>query len=305
MSPQLAGVIPPIVTPFTASEEVDEDALRAEINYMLEAGAHGITLTGSTGEGHTMTVEDSCLVARIAVAEVGGRVPVVSGIIQDSTRTVVRYGRALKDQGVDALQITPVHYLFAPGRDGTLRYYEEIGSKVQLPIVIYNVVPWNTIDVPTLLDLAEQEWIIGVKQSGGDIHKLADLLRAVRATGSRLRVLSAVDALLFSSYLMGAHGSIAAVLAVLPRQSVALWNACQAGDIGGALEIHEAMLPLWRILEVPSDMTARVKAAISLQGRAVGDPRRPLLPVSAEVRAELDAALEISGELATSSAVAS
>jgi 4-hydroxy-tetrahydrodipicolinate synthase len=160
--------------------------------------------------------------------------------------------------------------------------------------VIYNVVPWNTIDVPTLLELADQEWIIAVKQSGGDIHKLADLLRAVRASGSGLRVLSAVDALMFPSYLMGAHGSIAAILAVLPQQNVTLWDACQAGDMVTAREIHEAMLPLWRVLEIPSDMTARVKAAINLQGRAVGNPRRPVLPVTSEVAADLRSALEIS-----------
>lgn len=286
ISPHLEGVIPPLVTPFREDEDVDEEAVRREVRYCLDAGVHGLTLTGSTGEGHTLTVEESVRVARTAIDEAKGRVPIVGGIIQDSTRAVIRYGKALKEAGVDALQITPVHYLFAPDAEGTLAYYDEIGNAVQLPIVIYNVVPWNTIMPDTLIKLAEQEWIIAVKQSGGDIHKLADLLRAVRTSGSRLRVLSAVDALLMPSYLLGAHGSVAGILAVLPKLSVELWNACQARDLDRALGLHDRILPIWRVLDKP-DMTARVKCAIELQGRRVGKSRRPLQPVSPEVRDEI------------------
>lgn len=296
MSVDLHGVIPPLVTPFDKHEEIDEQALRAEVRTCLEAGVHGVTVTGSTGEGHTLTVEESVRVATITLDEVAGRVPVVSGIIQDSTRAVVRYGKALKDVGVAALQITPVHYLFNPGPDGTIAYYDEIGSAVELPIVIYNVVPWNTILPDTLIKLAQQPWIVAVKQSGGDIHKLADLMRTVHETGSSLRVLSAVDALLMASYQMGSHGSVAGILSVVPRLSVELWDACQAGDFARATALHERILPIWRIIEHP-DMTARLKCAIALQGRPVGQARRPLLPVSASVRNEIRDVLAHSGVL--------
>lgn len=291
MTLDLHGVIPPLATPFDEREELDEKAFRDEVRRCLAAGVHGLTVTGSTGEGHTLTVEESVRVAEIALDEVSGRVPVVSGIIQDSTRAVIRYGRALKATGVQALQITPVHYLFNPGPDGTLAYYGEIGDAVGLPIVIYNVVPWNTILPETLLQLAGQAHIVAVKQSGGDIHKLADLLRGVHETKSRLRVLSAVDTLLMPSYLMGAHGSVAGILSVVPDLSVQLWDACQRGDLERARELHERMLPIWRIIDRP-DMTSRLKCAIELQGRQVGPPRRPLLPVSEEVRQEIRRVLE-------------
>jgi 4-hydroxy-tetrahydrodipicolinate synthase len=291
MTLDLHGVIPPLITPFDEREELDEEALREEVRRCLAAGVHGLTVTGSTGEGHTLTVEESVRVAEIALEEVRGRVPVVSGIIQDSTRAVIRYGKALAATGVQAIQITPVHYLFSPGPDGTLAYYQEIGDAVGLPIVIYNVVPWNTIVPETLLRLAEQSHVVAVKQSGGDIHKLADLLRGVHETKSPLRVLSAVDALLMPSYLMGAHGSVAGILSVVPTLSVQLWDACQAGDLERARELHERMLPIWRIIDRP-DMTARLKCAIELQGRRTGPARRPLLPVSAEVRQEIRSVLE-------------
>jgi 4-hydroxy-tetrahydrodipicolinate synthase len=291
MSLDLAGIIPPLVTPFTADGEIDKAALEREVHYMLDAGVDGITVTGSTGEGHTMTIEESCRVARIAIEAVAGRVPVISGIIQDSTTAAIRYGLALKEAGVSALQITPVHYLFTSGEASTLAYYDEIGRAVQLPIVVYNVVPWNTIGPATLLRLAELDWVVGVKQSGGDIHKLADLLRLIRLTGSRLRVMSAVDALLYPSFLLGAHGSVAGILTVAPRLSVELWQVCQSGNLARALEIHDLLLPVWRLMEAP-DMPARVKAALELQGRRVGGCRKPLLPVTEEVREQIRAVLE-------------
>src|SRR5690606_37313661 len=133
--------------------------------------------------------------------EANGRVPVISGIIRDSTREVVAYGKALKTAGADALQITPVHYLFSSGDDGTYAYYERIANEVGLPIVIYNVVPWNTVSPEALMRLSEIDQVVAVKQSGGDIHKLADLLLM---NDGRLIIYSAVDDLLYPSFALGA-----------------------------------------------------------------------------------------------------
>ena len=295
MSVQLRGIIPPLVTPFLdGSEDLDEDGLRAEIRSLLDAGVHGLTLCGSTGEGHTLSVEETVRCAEIGVEEAAGQVPVVIGIIRDSTREVIRYGQALRRvHGVAALQITPVHYLFNPGPDGTYAFYADIGRAVGLPIVIYNVVPWNTISPELLLRLSEIPEVIAVKQSGGDIHKLAELLRANRG---RLQVLSAVDDLLYPSLALGADGAIAAILTVLPELAVALWEAVRRGDHPTARALHERILPVWTAINHP-DMSARTKAAVGLRGRRVGPPRGPLLPVSEAVRGEIASALQAAGVL--------
>jgi 4-hydroxy-tetrahydrodipicolinate synthase len=294
MAAQFRGIMPPMVTPFTADEELDEGALRRETRVMLDAGVHGLCVCGSTGEGHVLTAEESCRVVAVVREEVAGRVPVIAGIIRDSTREVIRYGLALRDAGADALQITPVHYLFSPTEAGTIDYYRRIGAAVGLPILIYNVIPWNTIAPDLLLRLAEIEQVVGVKQSGGDIHKLADLLKLNRG---RLQVFTAVDDLLYPSFMLGAEGAIAAILTVLPALSVQLWDACQVGDHATARALHERLLPVWRAINAP-DMSARTKAAIALQGRPVGPARHPLLPVTPEVRATIAAALEEAGVLA-------
>jgi 4-hydroxy-tetrahydrodipicolinate synthase len=293
--PLLTGIIPPLVTPFApGTEDLDEAALRAELRYLLATGVHGVTLCGSTGEGHTLSLEETVRCAEIAVEEARGRVPVVIGIIRDSTREVIRYGQALKQvEGVDALQITPVHYLFNPGPEGTYAYYRDIARAVGLPMVIYNVVPWNTISPETLLRLSEIPEVIAVKQSGGDIHKLAELLRSNRG---RLQVLTAVDDLLYPSFMLGAQGAITAVLTIVPDLAVALWDACQRGDHATARSLHERIVPIWTAINHP-DMSSRTKAAIALRGRKVGPARGPLLPVSDPVRDQIAAALREAGVL--------
>jgi 4-hydroxy-tetrahydrodipicolinate synthase len=295
MAVELKGIIPPLVTPFTTEQDLDEDGLRAEIRYLLEVGVHGLTICGSTGEGHTLTLKETVRISEIAVKEAEGRVPVVTGIIRDSTREVIRYGQALKDTGVDGLQITPVHYLFNSGDDGTYAYYESIAHAVDLPIVMYNVVPWNTVSPELLLRLSEIPSVVAVKQSGGDIHKLADLLRANRG---RLQVLTAVDDLLYPSFVLGADGAIAAIVSVLPDLCVRLWNACGRGDHEEARALHERILPVWRVMNY-ADLPSRAKAAIDLRGRRVGPARHPLLPISSDGLRQLEHALDAAGVLPT------
>jgi 4-hydroxy-tetrahydrodipicolinate synthase len=298
MKPELFGVIPPLVTPLTDHEEIDEDALRQEIEYMGRIGVHGVVVGGSSGEGEKLSVEESCQIAQIAVSQVGGRFPVLAGVIEDSTRAAIRRGKALKDVGVDALQVTNVHYLHRPGDEGTLRFYGQLGEAIQLPIVLYNVVPWNMLDVPTIMRLADLEWVLGVKQSANDIHRLADLIQRVHETGSDLRVLSAIDALLFPTFLLGAHGTVGFTASVLPRLTLALWNACQKGEVDRARELHERMLPvvlLWQACD--TDQESAMKAAIEVQGRHVGPPRSPALPVNRVLYERFRTTVETSGEL--------
>jgi 4-hydroxy-tetrahydrodipicolinate synthase len=288
MTLDLHGIIPPLVTPFDADENVDENALRAEVRYHLDRGVHGLCVTGSTGDGQMLSAEDSAAVATAAVKEVAGRVPVISGIIRDSTAEVIRYGRLLRDTGVDALQVTPVHYLFQPDEENTIAYYRRISEETGLPVLIYNVIPYALIPATTVARiLNEVPGVVAVKQSGGNIHQLADLLHYAPTGG---KVFTAVDDLLYPGYLLGAQGAISATLTVVPELCVAQWEAVQRGDHAEALAIHNKLLPIWRAIDGPN-MTVRIKAALALQGRDGGHGRSPLTPVSDTERATIREAL--------------
>jgi 4-hydroxy-tetrahydrodipicolinate synthase len=287
----LGGMISTVVTPFDKDDDVDLELLRAEVRYLLDQGITAICACGSTGEGQTLSIDESAAICSAVVDEVAGRVPVIGGVIQNSTAQAKRYSMALKKAGVDALQVTPVHYVFAPSAEETVAHFREIGEATDLPIVLYNVVPWALVPVDTIEMLASVPQLIAVKQSGGDIHLLADLLHRVR---DRFTILAALDDVHYPAFVMGAHGALAAIPTVTPRLSVELWDAVQAGDHATALELHQRILTVWRAIEAPN-LPATLKAALELQGRKPGLPRRPFAPATEEQRSRIRIALKEAG----------
>ena len=279
------GIVPPMVTPFDAEGNVDEDAHRAEVRYMVEsAQVHGLAVCGSTGEGHTITTDETRQITAATLEEVQGRIPVITGIIADSTRATIERAKAVADLGVAALQVTPGHYLFRPDEGAMLRHFDQIAQASGLPVIIYNVVPWSYLS-PKLLTriLTEVDGVIGVKQSASDMKALADLLFLTENLRLRkdVRILSAVDALLYPSFSLGAHGAIAANLTAAPEWCVELWDAVREADRTRALELHKKLLRLWNAIE-GDNLPANVKTALRLQGRRGGLPRAPMPESSPE-----------------------
>jgi 4-hydroxy-tetrahydrodipicolinate synthase len=300
-SVSISGIIPPITTPFDADDRIDEAALRADVRYLVEtAGVHGLAVGGSTGEGHTLTTDETRQLTAVAVEEAGGAVPIITGIITDSTRDAIERGKAVADLGVAALQVTPVHYLFRPDDDAMQRHFAAIAECTGLPVLIYNVVPWSYLAPPLLVRIIrEVEGVIGVKQSAGDLKLLADLLLLLGAPtsgGYPGVILSAVDALLYPSFALGAHGAIAAILTAAPTLCVRLWEAVRRGDHAAALALHQRLLPLWDAIS-GDNLPANVKTAMELQGRPAGEPRAPMPKTSSAQATAIRAALENAGLL--------
>jgi 4-hydroxy-tetrahydrodipicolinate synthase len=289
MTTQLRGIIPPMTTPFDDRGEVDEETFRGDVRYLLAAGVHGVAVGGSTGEGHTLTTDEIRRLTAVAVEEVDGRIPVITGIIANSTRMVVERGRAVRDLGVAALQVTPVHYLFAPSEQEMFDHYQAIAEGTGLPTLVYNVIPWSYASPALLVRIiGEVEGAIGVKQSGGDLHALAELLLRLEGRGV---VFAAVDDLLYSCFALGAHGAIAAIVTALPELCVELWEAVQAGRHAEARALHERLLSVWMALAGPN-LPARVKAAMRFQSRPAGLPRAPMKPASPAEEEAVRAALQ-------------
>ncbi|MCL4336199.1 MAG: dihydrodipicolinate synthase family protein [Candidatus Thermoplasmatota archaeon] len=267
------GIVPPLVTPFDDEGEVDYGLFGKEVEKMLKLGISGVSVGGSTGEGETLSLEELVKLCSIAKEATGGRIPVIGGIIADSTIQVIKKGLALKKIGVDALMITPVHYLFSNGDAGIRAFYSEIHEKTGMPIIVYNVVPWNIPSPNILLKMASEGIIASVKQSGGDIHALGDLLAQA---SSKLPVFTAIDDMLFPSFMLGAVGSICAINTVLPATSIKIFDAVKKGDYETARKLHEVILPAVREILKP-DMPARIKLVMNNSGWVVGVARRPLL----------------------------
>jgi len=291
----IQGIIPPLVTPFVNDDGIDEQLHRAEVRHMVEsAKIHGLAVCGSTGEGHTLTTEETRRITAWTVDEVKGRVPVITGIIADSTRAAIERAKAVADLGVAALQVTPVHYVFRPDDDSMLRFFSTVSEKSGLPVIIYNVVPQSYLLPPLLVRiLKEVEGVIGVKQSASDMKALADLLILTAEAGiaDRVRILSAVDALLYPSFQIGSHGAVAAILTAVPEWCVELWDAVRTGDHARALKLHTDLLHLWNAIDAPN-LPANVRTAMAMRGRQGGQPRSPMPPSTPAQVARIKAALE-------------
>ena len=177
MTERLKGIIPPMTTAFDERGEIDEGAIRAQVNWMVDQAVHGLAVGGSTGEGHALDRDEFFRLIEIVTDEAAGRLPIIAGIIVDSTREAIRRGRMIRDLGVAALQVTPVHYLFRPTDEAMTDHFRALAGETGQPVIIYNVVPWTYLS-PDLLCriMTEVPDVIGVKQSAGDMKLLADLL---------------------------------------------------------------------------------------------------------------------------------
>jgi 4-hydroxy-tetrahydrodipicolinate synthase len=287
---ELRGVIPPATTPFDAGGELDLQAVSGQIDWLIGAGVQGVAVGGSTGEGHTVTGEEFRDLIAAAVDAAANRVPLIAGIITDSTRDAIRRGKTVRDLGVAALQVTPVHYLFRPDDDAMVEHFRALAGETGQKIIIYNVVPWTYLSPALLLRIMrEVPEVIGVKQSAGDLKLFADLMADVQPGNF---IFSAVDALMYPSYVLGAHGSIAAILSAAPKPSVALWDAVHSGDHTTALALHLKLLRLWNTMMPHDNLPAATKYAQSVQGCAAGVARQPMAMPDAGHQGRIRAALD-------------
>ncbi|MFL6695424.1 MAG: dihydrodipicolinate synthase family protein [Ramlibacter sp.] len=285
----LTGVLPPITMPFDKSGALVKGGLREQIDFIIENGARAVVAGGSTGEGHTLNEAEFDSAMRESYEATAGRVPFVAGLIVQSTKDAIDRVKRLKGMNIAALQVTPVHYLFKPDADATVEHFREIHDATGIPILIYNVIPWNYLSVDLMLRIMDEvPGVLGMKQSGGDLKSVSDLV--LRAKPENL-VLSGVDALLYPGFALGMHGAISALTTAVPGAVVKMYNAVQKNDHATAREIHFKLNALWNSMS-HDNLPACVKYVQHLQGLTMYEPRRPMMRVSDDQKRVIKAALQ-------------
>lgn len=285
----LRGVLPPLTVPFDEQGEIVNGALTEQIDHAVGSGANGIVVGGSTGEGHTLDRDEFVQLMQECSSALAGRGALVSGLIVNSTREAIMRAKLLDGLDITALQITPVHYLFQPDLERTVEHFQAIYEETGIPIIIYNVVPWNYLSVEVMLTIMrEVSGVIGMKQSSGDLKSVSDLLASAPEDNI---VLTGIDALLYPSFALGAHGAITALTAAVPGVCVQLWNAVEAGDHDQALHLHKGLNALWNVLS-HDNLPACVKYIQHKQGLGFYKPRAPMQHCTPQQMAEIDKALE-------------
>jgi 4-hydroxy-tetrahydrodipicolinate synthase len=298
----LAGVIPPMFTPFSEDDRIDASALAVEARFLRESGVSGIVVGGSMGEGAGLSETELAEAVRLVIEAVGGEIPVLAAVIADSSAEAVRLAKAARDVGAVGLQVPPPHFRLAAETRVLADYYRAITDGSTLPLIIYNVMPTAEAAVESLEQLMiDNPAIVGVKQSARNMHTLAALLATMRG---KVKLFSAIDDMIYPSFVLGVDGTISGTSAVFPRESVELFEAVRAGDHDRALRLHQRIAPVWRSIDHP-DFPARSKYAVALSGRPIGKPRRPFKFPIGDAARSIEQAMAAGGFLAADRSAAS
>jgi len=303
---RFSGVMPANILPFTADLAIDEPAYRRHLSWLAGTrGVTGIVANGHAAEVSSLTRDERKRALAIAVDEVAGRCPVIAGVYSDGTREAVDLARDAKAAGAAGVLVFPPT-LFMWGAqlkpDMVIRHVSEIAAGADLPIVVFEYPPASGIGYApeTLARLAEIPQVAAVKDWSNDIVALEHNLRALRATGRPVALLSSFTMSLMASFLLGADGAISGMGSVTADLQAELFEACQKGDLDGARRVNDRLDPLVRVFYAPPfvDMHNRMKEALVLLGRIpAAHVRPPLTPVSPAEREAIRRALVASGLL--------
>jgi len=282
----LRGVFPPIPTPFDAGGDLALEALVDNLERWNAYDLAGYVVLGSNGEAVYLSQREKLEVWEAARGAIPQDKVMVAGTGCESTRGTIGLTRAAAQAGADVgLVVTPNYFDGKMTPEGLAHHYEAVADASPIPIVLYNVPKFTHVDLDadTIARAARHPNIIGIKDSGGNVAKLADV---VRLTGPDFQVLAGSAGFFFAGLALGAVGGVLALANVAPREAIDIQRLFEAGRWYEAAELQRRMIP------VNAAVTARfgiagLKAALDMLGYYGGPVRSPLVDLSEEERQAL------------------
>jgi 4-hydroxy-2-oxoglutarate aldolase len=286
MNVSLGGVMPPIPTPFDAQGDVAHRQLGENLERWNAYDLAGYVVLGSNGEVAYLTQQEKLRTLETARRAIPPEKILVAGTGCESTRETIDLTRLAAEAGADvALLVTPHYYGAKMTPDSLVTHFKAVADATPIPVVAYNVPKFTHVDMDaqTVARLAEHPNIIGIKDSEGNVAKLADVVRMVRAD---FQVLAGSAGFFLAALTLGAVGGVLALANVAPQQAIDILCWSQAGRLEEAAELQRRMVP------VNAAVTARfgiagLKAALDILGYYGGPVRAPLLDLSENERQTL------------------
>lgn len=277
-------VITAMVTPFDENNQLDLFRTTELIEYLLDNGTDGLVIAGTTGESPTLTHEEKIQLFEHVVQTVNGRVPVIAGTGSNNTQETIEFTKAAESVGVDAtLLVTP--YYNKPNQLGLMRHFESIAKNTELPIMLYNIPGRSVVkmDAQTVIQLAQIDNIVSVKDSTGDLDSIAAI---IEATDDNFSVYSGDDSLTLPLLSIGSKGVVSVASHIIGNDMRTMIDLFYAGKIEEAAALHRKIIPVVHALFM-APSPAPVKAALSVNDLQVGSVRLPLVPLTNEEQALL------------------
>jgi 1-pyrroline-4-hydroxy-2-carboxylate deaminase len=293
MAPDWTGVMPAMTTAFHQDGTLDTRQIARHAAWLADHGSTALVVSGSLGEGATLTVEEKWTVAEVCRDAVSGRIPIVLGIASLSTAEAVRTAKGAEERGCGGLMVLPPYVYRSDDREMEA-HVRAVFDAVSLPCMLYNnPIAYGVDYVPERIAYlaGKHTNLTGVKESSADVRRVA----AIRAlVGDRLNIAVGVDDAIVEAIAGGAVGWVAGLVNALPAESVALFHRARTGDFAGAWELYRWFLPLLRLDVVPKfvQLIKLVQEAVGMVGDGGVTVRAPRLELEGEELAATRALIE-------------
>jgi 4-hydroxy-2-oxoglutarate aldolase len=275
LASNLRGILLPFTTPFTASEELDLEALRFNIQHWNRTGVSGYVALGSTGERVNLNEREYLQVIEVARAEVPDQLSLVAGAGQQSTRNTIIEIKQAADAGAEAvLVITPNFYRSAITQAALVDYYRAIADASPIPVILYSMPDLTgiVIEPDTVAVLSWHENIVGIKDSSNNMPRFKETLDQVEGG---FMVMTGNGTVLYDALSTGAYGAILAVGCVAAAQCIEIQRHFWAGDLHSASELQQILTPL-ALAVTKRYGIGGLKKALDFIGLKGGNVRAPL-----------------------------
>lgn len=285
---QLGRLLTAMVTPFNAKGNVDYAAAKKLAGALLDSGSDGLVVSGSTGEGPTLTKEEKLRLFSEIKATAGKKVTIVAGTGSYNTIESIELTREAEHTGIDAC-LLPVPYYNRPTQEGLFEHFKAIAGSTRLPCILYNV-PSRTVTnmtAETCIKLSKISNIVGVKEASADFVQIAKI---IDGAGKDFIVYSGNDADTFPILGLGGYGVIGVITHLVGKQYKKMMNDFWAGRIESAAKLHRSFLPLVNAMFIVGNPMP-IKYALNYLGFKVGKPRLPLVEPDDKTKAAIEQTL--------------
>lgn len=282
MTTDWKGVFPALTTQYRDDQSFDAAATARCLERLIEAGIEGVIALGTVGENASHEPAEKLAVLRAVIEAVGGRVPVLTGVAENSSRAAAVFADQAAAAGVDGLMLLPA-MIYPTDRRETIAHFREVARAVPLPIMCYNnPVAYSTDITPEMfVELADESNLVAIKESSENPRRITDLKNLL---GERYLLFGGVDDLALESALLGAAGWVSGLVNAFPEEACALWKLAAAGEWDRAREIYRWYTPLLH-LDTDRKLVQYIKLAAAERGLGSETVRSPRLPLEGDERA--------------------
>ena len=284
-----SGVFPATTTQFARDERLDVGATQKVVDALIRDGVNGVICMGTVGENCSLSAAEKRSVMTAVKEAAAGRVPVLSGVAENTTALAMEFARDAERIGIDGLMVLPA-MVYKSNRRETLHHYRSVAGATGLPIMVYNNPVSYGVDISVEMfgELASVANIVAIKESSEDTRRITDLRRA---HGDRFTLFAGVDDIVLECLMLGASGWVSGLTNAFPRESVALFALARAGRYAEAREIYRWFMPLLH-LDAEHDLVQSIKLAEQVMGRGSERVRMPRMMLTGARRADVIARVE-------------